>query len=52
MVDIYLAANPLALASLPSHSAMTARHNTLEFIYNTHLSNPSFTIPPPSLFVT
>jgi hypothetical protein len=52
MVDMYHVANPLALASLPSHSTMTALHNTLEYIYNTHLPNPSITISPPSLFDT
>jgi hypothetical protein len=36
MVDIYLVANPLALSTLPSRTAMTALHNTLESIYNTH----------------
>jgi hypothetical protein len=27
----------LALSALPSHTALTALHNTLESIYNTHL---------------
>jgi hypothetical protein len=52
MVDIYLVTNPLALSSFPSHTAMTALHNTLESIYNIHLPNPSITIPPPPLFDT
>jgi hypothetical protein len=49
-VDIFLVATPLALYFLPSQTAMTALHNTLESIYNTHLPNPSITIPPPPLF--
>jgi hypothetical protein len=52
MVDIYLVANPLALSALPSHTTMTALHNTLESIYNTHLHNPSINIPPAPLFDT
>jgi hypothetical protein len=52
MVDIYLVANPLALSALPSHAAMTALHNTLESIYDTHLPNPAITIPPPHLLDT
>jgi hypothetical protein len=53
MVDIYLVANPLALSTLPSHAAMTALHNTLESIYNTHIPNPpSLYIPPPHLLDT
>ena len=52
MVDIYLVANPLALSTLPSHTAMTALHNTLESIYDTHLHNPTITIPPPHLLDT
>jgi hypothetical protein len=39
MVDIYRIAAPLALSTLSSHTAMTALHNTLESIYNTHLPN-------------
>jgi hypothetical protein len=31
---------------------MTALHNTLESIYNTHLPNPTIIIPPPHLFDT
>jgi hypothetical protein len=34
MVDMYLVANPLALASMPFHTAMTALHNMLESIYD------------------
>ena len=49
MVDIYLVANPLALSTLPSPTAMTALHNTLESIYDTHLPSPTITIPPPHL---
>jgi hypothetical protein len=49
MVDIYLVANPLALSTLPSHTAVTALHNTLESVYNTHLPNPTITIPPAHL---
>ena len=49
MVDIYLVANTLALSALPSHTAMTALNNTLESIYDTHLPNPTITIPPPHL---
>jgi hypothetical protein len=45
MVDIYLVANPLALSTLPSHTAIIALHNTLEYIYDTHLPNPTITIP-------
>jgi hypothetical protein len=41
MVDIYLIANPLALSTRPSHTAMTALHNTLESIYDIHLPNPN-----------
>jgi hypothetical protein len=52
MVDIYLVANPLALSALPSHAAVTALHNTLESIYDTHLSIPTITIPPPHLLDT
>jgi hypothetical protein len=52
MVDIYLVANPLALSALPSHAAMTALHNTLESIYDTHLPNPTITIPHPHLLDT
>jgi hypothetical protein len=51
MVDIYLVANPLALSTLPSYTAMTALHTTLESIYNTH-PNPTISIPPPHLFDT
>jgi hypothetical protein len=49
MVDIYLVTNTLALSTLPSHTAMTALHNTLETIYDTHLPNPTIAIPPPHL---
>ena len=52
MVDIYLVANPLARSALPSPTAMTALHNTLESIYDTHLPNPIITPPPPHLFGT
>jgi uncharacterized coiled-coil protein SlyX len=52
MVDIYLVDNPLAISALPSHTAMTALHNTLESIYNTHLPNGTITTPPPHLFDT
>jgi hypothetical protein len=52
MIDIDLVANPLALSALPSHTAMTALHNTLESIYNTHLPNSTITIPPPHLLDT
>jgi hypothetical protein len=49
MVDIYLVPKPLALSTLPSHTAMTALHNTLESINNTNLRNPTITIPPTHL---
>jgi ribonuclease HI len=49
MADIYLVANPLTLSALPSHTAMTALHNTLEPICNIHLPNHSVTVPPPPL---
>jgi hypothetical protein len=49
MVDIYLVAHPLALSTLPSHTAMSPLHNTLESIYDTHLPNLTITIPPPDL---
>jgi hypothetical protein len=52
MVDIYLVANLLVLSALPSRAAKTALHNTLESIYETHLSNPTIIIPPPHLFDT
>jgi hypothetical protein len=50
MVDIYLIANPFALSALPLYTTMTALHNTLESIYNTHLPTASVTIPPPTHF--
>jgi hypothetical protein len=50
MVDIYLIAKPLALASLPSHTHVIAFHNTLESIYNIHLPSPCITISPPFPF--
>jgi hypothetical protein len=50
MVDIYLVANPLALSSVTSHTAIIALHNTLESTYNTHLLNPSINTLPPSRF--
>jgi hypothetical protein len=52
MVDIYHVSSPLALSTLPSHAAMTALHNTLESIYDTHLPNPTIAVPPLHLFDT
>jgi hypothetical protein len=52
MVDFYLVANPLVFSSLPSHTAMTDLHNTLESINDIHLPNPCIIIPPPPLFNT
>jgi hypothetical protein len=52
MVDIYLIAKPLALSALHSHTTMTALHNTLESIYNTHLPNPTITKLKLKLFTT
>jgi hypothetical protein len=49
IVDIYLVATPLALSFLPTNTAMTALHNTLESMYHTHLLNPSITISPTPL---
>jgi hypothetical protein len=46
MVDTYLVVNSLAMASMPSHTDMTALDNTLDSSYDTHLPSSAITIPP------